>query len=102
VPRASPFNIRSYRYAPLLKDEIEKQVKEMLEAGLIQSSTCPFSSPNLLVKKKDNTFHFCIDYMHLNAITIKGHYPIPVIDEQLDELKGARWFSTLDICAGFH
>jgi hypothetical protein len=40
--------------------------------------------------------------MHLNAITIKGHYPIPVIDEQLDELKGARWFSTLDICAGFH
>jgi hypothetical protein len=95
-------NIRPYRYAPILKSEIEKQVQEMLEAGLIQSSNSPFSSTVLLVKKKVSTFRFCVDYRHLNAITLKGAYPAPIIDEFLDELKGASWFSRLDLCPGFH
>jgi hypothetical protein len=56
VPRGTLFHIRPYRYAPMLKDEIEHQVKEMLEAGLIQHSSNPFSSPMLLVKKKDGTY----------------------------------------------
>jgi hypothetical protein len=55
-----------------------------------------------MVKKKDNTFRFCVDYRHLNAITIKGKYPIIVIEEILDELQQASWFSTLDLCLGFH
>jgi hypothetical protein len=94
--------VRPYKYAPTLKNEIEKQVHQMLQDGLIQHSSSPFSSPMLLVKKKDNTYRFCIDYRHLNAIIEKGQYPVPVIDEFLDELNQASWFSSLDLCAGFH
>jgi hypothetical protein len=102
VPGATPFHIRPYKYAPILKDEIEHQVKEMLEAGVVQHNNNPFSFYVLLVKKKDGTYRFCVDYRHLNAITMKGQFPIPIIDEFLDELHQACWFSTLDLCAGFH
>ena len=67
--------MRPYRYAPVLKDEIERQVNDMLNNGLIQPSASPFSSSVLLVKKKDNTWQFCVDYRFLNAITVKGKYP---------------------------
>jgi hypothetical protein len=88
LPGATLVHIRSYIYAPALKGEIERQVQEMLQAGIIQSSASAFSSPVLLVKKKDGTWCFCIDYRGLNAITIKGKYPLLVIDELMDELAG--------------
>jgi hypothetical protein len=72
VPGARPVLVRPYRYSPALKNEIESQVQEMLDVGLIQPSTSPFSSPMLLVKKKDKTFKFCIDYMQLDALIVKG------------------------------
>jgi hypothetical protein len=102
VQGATPFYIRPYRYAPVLKTEIEARVQEMLKVGLIQYSSIPFSSHVLLVKKKDNIYRFCVDYRHLNAITVKDQYLVPVIDKLLDELNGASWFSSLDLCAGFH
>jgi hypothetical protein len=102
LPDAQPVNIRPYRFSSTMKDEIEAQVKEMLHKGLIQHSKSSFSSPILLVKKKDNTWRFCVDYRHLNALTVKSKYPVPIIDELFDELHGASWFTSLDLRAGFH
>ena len=97
-----PVNVKPYRYSPQQKDEIERQIKEMLKQGIIKPSHNPFASPVLLVKKKDGTWHFCIDYGHLNAVTVKNRYPMPVVDELLDELAGASMFTKMDLYSGYH
>lgn len=102
VAGARPVNVRPYRYPPALKDDIEKQVADMLSKGTIQHSTSIFSSPVLLVKKKDDSYHFCVDFRHLNALTIKSKYPVPMFDQIMDELAGACWFTNLDLRSGFH
>lgn len=102
LPGSKPPSIRPYHYGPTQKNEIEKAVQKLLQSRFIRHGRSPFSFPILLVRKKDGTWRLCMDYRELNAITMKDKYPIPLIDDLLDELFGAQYFSRLDLRAGYH
>ena len=90
------------RRLPLSKrEEAEKSIKEMLEQDVIEPSASPWSSPIVLVQKKDGTNRFCVDYRKLNDVTHKDSYPLPRIDDTLEALSGVKWFSTLDLRSGY-
>ncbi|KAK3104661.1 hypothetical protein FSP39_007335 [Pinctada imbricata] len=81
--------------------EVDKHIEAMLVRKVIHPSDSPWSSPIVLAKKKDGSTRFCVDYRKLNEVTVKDAYPLPLIQESLDHLSGAKWFSTLDLCMGY-
>jgi hypothetical protein len=102
VPGSLPPNIRPYRHPFSQKNEIEKMVQEILNADVICPSTIPCSSPAVMILNKEGSWKMCPDFPALNKLTIKDKFPIPVIDDLLDELSGAQFFTKLDLRSGYH
>jgi hypothetical protein len=91
-----------YRLSQPEMDELKKQLDQLLEDGHIRPSVSPYGAPILFVRKKDGSLRMCIDYRGLNKITIKNRYPLPRIDDLLDRLHGAKYFSKLDLMSGYY
>jgi hypothetical protein len=83
-------------------DEIKHQIQELLQKGHIRPNSSPCESPIILVQKKDGTCQLCIDYRALNKIIVKKWYPIPRIDDLLDQLKGEKFLNKIDLKSGYH
>jgi len=96
-----PIRQQARRIPPCKREEVHQLLEDMLAHKVIQPSSSPWASPVVLVKKKDGSTRFCIDYRNLNAITHKDAYPLPRIDDTLDTFLGAQWFSTLDLLSGY-
>lgn len=102
VPGSTPPSQATYRMSPKELDELKKQLQELSDHGFIQPSKSPYGAPVLFVKKKDGSIRMCIDYRALNKVTIKNKYPLPRIDELMDRLQGAKYFSKIDLRSGYH
>lgn len=93
---------RPYRLAPAERDHVKKLIKDLKDNNIIRDSNSPFASPILLVRKKDGSDRMCVDYRELNSNTVRDHFPLPIIDDHISKLSGAKYFSVLDMAAGFH
>jgi hypothetical protein len=102
VLKRLPPNIRLYHHPFSQKNEIEKMVQELLTIGVISPSTSPYSSPVVMVMKKEGSWRMCPNFHALNKLTIKDKFPIPVIVDLLDELSGAQFFTKFDLRLGYH
>ena len=98
---ARPLKQRPRREPLGLQDVVKMELKDMLDRDVIEPSESAWASPVVLVKKKDGSIRFCIDYRKLNEVSQKDAYPLPRIDDNLDALAGAKWFTTLDLASGY-
>lgn len=98
VPVRQPYR----RIPPSQYETVKAHIQQLLDSKVIRESSSPYSSPIVLVTKKDGSLRLCVDYRQLNAKTRRDAYPLPRIEESLDALSGARWFSTLDLASGYN
>lgn len=98
----TPVRQRYRRIAPSDYEAVKTHINQLLQAKVIRESSSPFASPLVLVRKKDGSLRLCVDYRLLNARTRKDAFPLPRIEETLDMLAGARWFSTMDLASGYN
>ena len=99
--KVPPIRQQPRRTSPWKHDEIERQVTDLLQQGKVKESSSPWSSPVVLVTKRDGSQRLCVDYRQLNAATVKDAFPLPRVDDSLAALSGSRWFSTLDLASGY-
>ena len=91
-----------HRMALVKLQELRVQLQELLDKGFIRLSTSPWGAPVLFAKKNDKTLRLCIDYRQLNRVTVKNRYQLPRIDNLFDQLRGARVYSKINLCTGYH
>jgi hypothetical protein len=92
---------RLNRLSPAERAELNRKLKDAVDAGLVRPNYCEFGSPILFVRKDDGSLRLCIDYRGLNEVTRKDAYPLPRLDDTLDELKDANFYTHLDLASGF-
>nr|GEU84810.1 putative reverse transcriptase domain-containing protein [Tanacetum cinerariifolium] len=102
IPGTTPVACAPYRLAPSELKELSDQWNELFEKGFIRPSSSPWGAPVLFVKKKDGSFHMCINYRELNKLTVKNRYPLLRIDNLFDQLQGSSVYSKIDMWSGYH
>jgi len=102
IPGAGPISMTPYRMALVELAEFKKQIEDLLEKKFIRLSASPWGAPILLVKNKYGSSRLCVDYRQLNKLTIMNKYPLPRIDDFLDQLRVAAIFSMIDLRSGYH
>ena len=99
---APPTKLPLRRYSPEQERFICEETQKLLNGDVIEPSTSPWSAQVVLASKKDGTYRFCLDFRKLNLVTVKEHFPIPKIEDMIDALAGAKYFSTLDLISAYH
>ncbi|XP_058092385.1 uncharacterized protein LOC131238805 [Magnolia sinica] len=102
VPGAKPVSLPTYRMPPCEMEELRTQIDDLLESGFIRPSVSPWGAPVLFVRKKDGSLRLCVDYRKLNQMTVRNKYLLPRIDDLFDQLRGAQYFSKIDLKSGYH
>ncbi|GJY44221.1 putative nucleotidyltransferase, ribonuclease H [Tanacetum coccineum] len=102
VPGATPVTKSLYRLAPSEMQELSRQLQELQDKGFMRPCHSPWGALVLFVKKKDGSFHMCIDYRELNKLIVKNRYPLPRINDLFDQLQGSCYFSKIDLRSGYH